>query len=121
MLKDISGGELNLHNHIFLRMSAHRSVNSARPLQRSPSRGYDLDCRRVHFHRGARHVRPLRHADLAGDAAQASVGLEDCDRQTRISPPGLLQIQRDRSSVAVQFADDIRGVPGTAKACERGE
>ena len=105
----------------FFRMSAHRTVNSARSLQRPPSCGNDLDCRRLHFHRGTRHGRALWHADSAGVAAQASVGLEDSAHATLISYPRLLQIHRDRGRVAVQFADDIRGVPGTAEAHERGE
>ena len=102
-------------------MFAHRTSYSARSLQRPPPGSYDRDCRRLHIRRGTSHGRTLWHADLAGVAASASMGFEESAHVTRISFPRLLQILRDRGRVALQFADDIRGVTGTAEAHKRGE
>ena len=102
-------------------MFAHRTPYSARSLQRHPPSSYDLVCRRIYFRRGTSHGRTLWHADLAAVAASASMGFEESAHVTRISFPRLLQILRDRGCVALQFADAIRGVPGTAEAHKRGK
>ena len=88
-------------------MSAHRPVDSSGPLQRRPSRGHDTIGRRLHLRRGTRHGRALRHADTADVAASAPVGLKEGANVSGISLPRLLQMQRDRRRVALQFPDDI--------------
>ena len=91
-------------------MSAHRPVDSSGPLQRPPSRGHDTLGRRLHLRRGARHGRALRHADNADLAASAPVGLKEGTNVSSFSLPRVLQMQRDRRRVALQFPNDIRGV-----------
>ena len=91
-------------------MSAHRPVDSSGPLQRPPSRGHDTLGRRLHLRCGTRHCRALRHADNADVAALAPMGLKEGANVSGISLPRLLQMQRDRRRVALQFPNDIRGV-----------
>ena len=92
-------------------MSAHRPVDSSGPLQRPSSRGHDVVGRRLHLRRGARHGRALRLANNADVAVLAPVGLKEGTNVSSISTPRLLQMQRDRRRVALQFPNDIRGVP----------